>query len=67
MNIQSILATKGTNVVTIHPQQSIRQAIAKLVAYNVGALVVVNTANQPIGILSERDIVRAVAYHFEVD
>ena len=61
MNIQGILSTKGTDVATIHPQQSIRQAIAKLVSYNVGALVVVNTINQPIGILSERDIIRAAA------
>ena len=27
MNIQSILATKGTDVVTIRPQQSIREAL----------------------------------------
>ncbi len=44
MNIQSILATKGTDVVTIRP----------------GSLVVVNDAGQPVGILSERDIIRAV-------
>jgi CBS domain-containing protein len=61
MNIQSILATKGTNVVTIRPQQSIREALAVLVRHNIGALVVVNNANQPVGILSERDIVRAAA------
>jgi CBS domain-containing protein len=59
MNIQSILATKGTHVVTIRPQHSIREAIATLVRHNIGALVVVNHADEPIGILSERDIVRA--------
>jgi CBS domain-containing protein len=61
MNIQSILATKGTHVVTIRPQQSIREALATLVRHNIGALVVVNQANEPVGILSERDIVRAAA------
>jgi CBS domain-containing protein len=59
MNIQSILATKGTNVVTIRPQQSLREALSSLVAHNIGALVVVNDAGQPVGILSERDIIRA--------
>jgi CBS domain-containing protein len=61
MNIQSILATKGTHVVTIRPQQSMREALATLVRHNIGALVVVNQANEPVGILSERDIVRAAA------
>jgi CBS domain-containing protein len=59
MNIQSILATKGTDVVTIRPQQSIREAIVSLVGHNIGSLVVVNDAGQPVGILTERDIIRA--------
>lgn len=61
MNIQSILAKKGSEVVTIGARQSIREALETLVQYNIGALVVVNHAAQPIGILSERDIVRAAA------
>jgi CBS domain-containing protein len=61
MNIKRILATKGVNVVTTHPDQSIREAIALLAQYNIGALVVVDEANRPVGILSERDITRALA------
>lgn len=61
MNIQSILARKGTDVVTAQPQQSVRQALAVLVDKNIGAVVVVNDIGQPIGILSERDIIRAAA------
>ena len=61
MNIKRILATKGVNVVTIRPDQSIREAIALLAQYNIGALVVVAEANRPVGILSERDITRALA------
>jgi CBS domain-containing protein len=61
MNIQSILATKGTKVVTIRPEQAIREALAALATHNIGALVVVNDAGQPIGIISERDIIRAAA------
>ena len=59
MNIQSILTTKGTTVVTIASHQSVREAIGALVTSNVGALVVVNPAGEPVGILSEREIVRA--------
>lgn len=61
MKINSILATKGTNVITIHPEQTIRQALALLSQHNIGALVVVDETDLPIGILSERDIVRHAA------
>jgi CBS domain-containing protein len=61
MNIASILATKGDKVVTIRAEQSIREALGVLAQHNIGALVVVDAAQRPIGILSERDIVRAAA------
>jgi CBS domain-containing protein len=61
MNIASILATKGNKVVTIRPEQSIREALGVLARHNIGALVVVDGALRPVGILSERDIVRAAA------
>lgn len=59
MNIKRILATKGTYVITIRPEQTIREAIALLARHNVGALVVVDDAGRLAGIVSERDIVRA--------
>ena len=61
MNIKSILATKGANVVTISPDQTIREALAVLIKHNVGALVVVDEIKKPVGIISERDIVRLAA------
>jgi CBS domain-containing protein len=61
MNIKSILATKGAHVVTISPEQTVREALAVLTRYNYGALVVVNPQKQPVGIISERDIVRLAA------
>jgi len=61
MNIANILARKGGRVITIHPGQSIRQALALLAEHNIGALVVVDEAGRPVGILSERDIVREAA------
>jgi CBS domain-containing protein len=61
MNIATILATKGDKVVTIRAEQTIRDALAVLAQHNIGALVVVDDARRPIGMLSERDIVRAAA------
>ena len=46
MKISTILATKGVNVITIGPEQSVTAAIALLVKHNIGALVVVDAAGQ---------------------
>jgi CBS domain-containing protein len=61
MNIASLLASKGSKVITIQPEQTVRQAVGLLVEHNIGALVVVDGTRHPVGILSERDIVRAAA------
>lgn len=61
MNIASILATKGASVVSIRPDQSIREAVALLARHNIGVLVVVDDAGRPVGIISERDVVREAA------
>ena len=58
MNIASILATKGDKVVTVRPEQTIREALGVLAQHNIGALVVVDAERRPVGMLSERDIVR---------
>jgi CBS domain-containing protein len=61
MTIAGILATKGDKVVTIRPEQTIREALGVLAQHNIGALVVVDEARRPIGMLSERDVVRVAA------
>ena len=61
MNIASLLASKGGNVITVGPQESIRAALGLLAQHNIGALVVVEGPGAPIGIVSERDVVRALA------
>ncbi len=60
MKIQNILATKGPNVVSVQAEQLLSEAVAVLVESNIGAVVVLDAAGQVGGILSERDIVRAV-------
>ena len=59
MTIASLLATKGNKVVTIRPEQSIREALRVLADHNIGALVAIDPGRRPVGILSERDVVRA--------
>jgi CBS domain-containing protein len=61
MNIASLLASKGAKVVTIRPEQSVRDALQLLAQHNIGALVVIDGGTRPVGILSERDVVRAAA------
>lgn len=60
MKIATILASKGTRVVTIAPGATLRDAIHTLAAAGVGALVVVDDAMRPVGILSERDLIRCI-------
>lgn len=61
MNIATVLASKGVAVVTVRPEQTIRETLALLAEHNIGALVVVDETQKPVGIVSERDIVRALA------
>ncbi len=62
MDIAGILATKGEKAHTIRPEQTIREALALLARHNVGALIVVEGSGRPVGILSERDIVREATH-----
>jgi len=66
MKIARILTSKGASVVTAGPAQTVREALALLAAHNIGALVVVDADRHPVGILSERDIVRALVRSEEV-
>lgn len=58
MRISEILRTKGSDVVTIAPDASVRQLLALLAERNVGAVVVSQDGSAIEGIVSERDIVR---------
>lgn len=59
MKISDILRHKGTDVVTVASDASIRAVLAALAEHNVGALVVADD-HDVVGIVSERDIVRAL-------
>jgi len=61
MTVKTILATKGSNVLAIEPTATLEAAVAMLAKHRVGALLVLGPDRRVIGILSERDIVRALA------
>ncbi|MBP8947552.1 MAG: CBS domain-containing protein [Candidatus Promineofilum sp.] len=61
MKVRNILATKGGRVITIAPEETVRRAVALLVEHRIGAVVVADAAGQLVGILSERDVMRAAA------
>jgi len=61
MTVKEILSHKGTDVVTADPHASIADAVKLLAARRIGAVVVTGADRRIVGILSERDIVRALA------
>ncbi|MFZ5789313.1 MAG: CBS domain-containing protein [Pseudomonadota bacterium] len=61
MNVETILKTKGRDVVTIGTGATLAQAAKLLGQKSIGAVVVLDDAGAVAGILSERDIVRALA------
>ena len=63
MNVETILAGKGRDVLTIAPDATIADAVRMLKARRVGAVVVSTDGKAVAGILSERDIVHGLAEH----
>lgn len=61
MKVRGILDAKGRDVVTIRPDATIATAVHRLALERVGALVVSEDGIRIAGILSERDIVGALA------
>jgi len=61
MNVDSILRGKGDRVAVVAPNATIAVAVAMLKREGIGALVVSRDGSAVDGILSERDIVHALA------
>ena len=63
MTVARILANKGCGVVTTRPERTLQEVSVELMRHGIGALVVVGTNNDIVGLISERDVVMAVADH----
>ena len=61
MTVARILAEKGRDVFTTQPHRTLKEVIDLLAARGVGAVVVADASMNVLGILSERDVVRAFA------
>src|SRR5664280_2524142 len=61
MQVKEILSTKGREVATISQDRTVSDGLRLLRERGIGALIVTGTAGPLVGILSERDVVRALA------
>jgi len=59
MRIADVLRNKGASVATITPETSVAGLLTELSVHNIGAMVVVSP-DGVVGIVSERDVVRAL-------
>jgi CBS domain-containing protein len=57
VTIATILSRKGTSVVTIGPDATVLEAMRLLMEHRIGG-VVVERDGEPVGILTERDVLR---------
>ena len=62
MKVQSILEAKGSDIVSIGPATTVMFAASRLRLDNIAALVVLEDERM-VGIVAERDIVRALSRH----
>jgi CBS domain-containing protein len=61
MKVREILDAKGRGVITVRPEATVATALDRLVRERIGALVVSEDGRRVAGVLSERDVVRALA------
>lgn len=62
MHISSLLADKGSSVVTIPADATVAEAVAELERHRIGAIVVSGDGSHIDGIVSERDVVRELGH-----
>jgi CBS domain-containing protein len=61
MTVNIILAAKGREVVTVEPSASLADVVQLLAEKRIGAALILGAERRIIGLISERDIVRALA------
>ena len=60
MQVRDVLNAKGARVITIDPEATVTEAVARLVQNNIGSLPVADPDGRLLGIFSERDVLRGV-------
>lgn len=59
--VEAVLKTKGREVLTVGPDQSVTEAVDLIHTKRIGAVVVTGDDGDVLGIFSERDLIRGVA------
>lgn len=60
MNVEQLLGDKGREVISVQPHRTLAEAVKTLSEKRIGAVVVMGADGALVGILSERDIIRAL-------
>ncbi|RYE31328.1 MAG: CBS domain-containing protein [Hyphomicrobiales bacterium] len=60
MNVEQLLSGKGHDVISMQPHRTLSEAIRTLSEKRIGAVIVMGADGALVGILSERDIIRAL-------
>jgi CBS domain-containing protein len=66
-NVADILNHKGRDVWNIRPDEPVERALADITEKNIGALLVLDEKENPVGIFTERDFTRYCAVHEKID
>ncbi|MCP4633205.1 MAG: CBS domain-containing protein [candidate division Zixibacteria bacterium] len=61
MKVKDLLADKGSAVYSVPPDKTLKEALHSMLENKVGCLLVVLGDEVPVGIITERDILRFVA------
>jgi CBS domain-containing protein len=61
MTVSHILSAKGRDVVTAKSEDTVRSVAQTLANRRIGAVIILNDTGRIEGIISERDVVRAIA------
>lgn len=65
MQVRDVLKAKSGWVISIEAEETVAEAIARLVQNNIGSLPVIDDDNRLVGIFSERDVLRGIHNHGE--
>jgi CBS domain-containing protein len=65
MTVGAVLKNKDNNVVSVEPSATVHDIAAIILAKRIGAVLVLHDDGSVAGIVSERDVVKALATHRE--
>lgn len=63
MNIREILQEKGAHVISMWPEHTVADALKRCDELNISSIVITDHSGTPIGLVSDRDTLRALARH----